>query len=296
MKRHDRVPEIYFYEWSVSRWRSSETRAQLSPLGRGIYREILDLCYVQGSIPKDLKILAAQCDCSMADLETIWPVIGRHFCKHKRDAERLTNKTADVIRENCLRYFQRQKRNAQSGGNAKALGIKNIPSSGSATFKSGSAQYNTIQDNTIQKNTTTERRGAALTITPGEILQIADLGEFAERLYARHPKKRNKPLVEQFIAGLPRSWELKAKRVGAETLDEFLAVIEASHVAECSNADWQKEAGRYAPKLDEWLSDEGYTAHADRIRKQSVKIPEPPSAREVYLRQKAEAEARGEEF
>lgn len=130
LKRQDRVPEVHFYEWSVSRWRASETRALLTSAGRGIYREILDLCYVQGSIPKDHHILAVQCNCGVEELEAIWPIIARHFYQDKHDPKRLRNKFSEVRRRTFFQYVKAQKANAKKGGEAKAKHNTNLPSGG----------------------------------------------------------------------------------------------------------------------------------------------------------------------
>lgn len=147
MKHQDRQPEVYYYEWSVNRWRASETRALLNSAGRGIYREILDLCYVQGSIPKDIATLAKQCDCEPSEIEAIWAIISRHFYQDKHDKNRLRNKFSEVKRKTFFAHMKTQKQNASNGGAAKSRKSNKISSS-------GSAQENTTQHNTTQHNTT----------------------------------------------------------------------------------------------------------------------------------------------
>ncbi len=118
--------------------------------------------------------------------------------------------------------------------------------------------------------------------------------DWADKLYARHPKKKNRPLVEGFFAELPRKWKPLAKRAGVTSMADLLLLIDRAHAAECSGLDWQKEHGSFAPKLDVWLADEGYTAHAARASPPVV--PDPPSQVEIWRREKAAVEARGEEY
>lgn len=68
----------------------------------------------------------------------------------------------------------------------------------------------------------------------------------ATRMYARHPKKRHRTLVEQAVAAI------------AAAHPEKLAAIEECHAAWSVTPQWTEQNGRYAPPLDEWLVDEGY--------------------------------------
>lgn len=130
MRRRDRFAEVYFYEWSINRWRTSETRTQLSMAGRGIYRELLDLCYAQGSISKDFRVLAAQVGCDPVELEQIWPLIRRHFYTDKHDPERLKNHASDQYRKHFFGYIEGQKQKGRLGGLQNVPVISDIGSSG----------------------------------------------------------------------------------------------------------------------------------------------------------------------
>lgn len=72
-----------------------------------------------------------------------------------------------------------------------------------------------------------------------------------ERLYDRHPKKRDLVLVEHECM---RLWAQK----NGDALDLFRE-IDRVHELWCASEGWTKENGRYAPKLAEWLSDRGWT-------------------------------------
>lgn len=69
--------------------------------------------------------------------------------------------------------------------------------------------------------------------------------ECAERIYGRHHKKSNLPLVPEALR--------KAQQFAP------LAEIEECHSAWCDDASWTKDNGQYCPKLDIWLSDRGFT-------------------------------------
>lgn len=72
----------------------------------------------------------------------------------------------------------------------------------------------------------------------------AEIGGAVERMYARHPKKKDLVLV-------PDSLE---KAVSVKSLEE----IEAVHSAWCTTPEWKESNGRFVPSLAKWLSDRGY--------------------------------------
>lgn len=75
-------------------------------------------------------------------------------------------------------------------------------------------------------------------------------GYWIERMYARHPKKKNLPLVQD--------WCVQAWARFPEPLQQFRE-IDRVHALWCATEDWRKKNGNFAPKLDEWLGDRGWT-------------------------------------
>lgn len=114
--KKNRIPEIHFYEWRVLAWRTSTTRARLDHEGRSIFRELLDIAYTQGSIPRQRDEQAAVADCSADSIERIWPVIKKHFSVDPNDPEKLKNPQSDLYRREYFLYLRKQKRNGSKGG------------------------------------------------------------------------------------------------------------------------------------------------------------------------------------
>src|ERR1700749_1687060 len=107
----ERSAEVVFYEWGISRWLTSRTRMALDCAGRSIYRELLDLCYAQGSIPKDPETLMRHCGATREEWDRAWPIIKRHFHQDKHDSESLLNDQASVFRKNYFAYIEEQRKN-----------------------------------------------------------------------------------------------------------------------------------------------------------------------------------------
>jgi hypothetical protein len=110
------------------------------------------------------------------------------------------------------------------------------------------------------------------------------LAAASERMYAKHPKKRNLVL----IPGALVSAVSKAPDPNA-----LLGEIEAAHTLWSVSPDWTKESGRYCPKLDEWISDRGWTVLPERQPEESsvVSTMDPETARRIRERRRQEAEA-----
>ncbi len=94
------------------------------------------------------------------------------------------------------------------------------------------------------------------------VLRIGELtpAEWAERLYGRHPKKRNRTLVEQVVCSLAANPDKAIAHASVKTASELFALIDRAHEILSATHDWTKDGARYCPKLDEWLTDEGYRA------------------------------------
>ncbi len=126
----ERASEVVFYEWGITRWLTSRTRMELDCAGRSIYRELIDLCYAQGSIPSDPKMLMRHCGATQAEWDRTWPMIARHFHKAKHDSEALCNDQADVFRQNYFKYCAEQREKGKKGGRPKSNGINKMKTNG----------------------------------------------------------------------------------------------------------------------------------------------------------------------
>jgi hypothetical protein len=126
--KKDRTPEIHFYEWRVSVWLASETRDRLDATGRGIYRELLDHCYTQGSFPDDPEWICKRCACTSGQFQSVWEIIARHFPISNRAGYRW-NMLANITRKEYHSYVRRQQ-NRRKSGLYKPHGISSVDGAG----------------------------------------------------------------------------------------------------------------------------------------------------------------------
>lgn len=71
--------EFASYMWSVVDWRTDQMYLLLDNRAKGIYRELIDECWINGSIPSDPSLLSTLCRETLDDFLPVWAVIEKRF-------------------------------------------------------------------------------------------------------------------------------------------------------------------------------------------------------------------------
>jgi len=79
---------------------------------RGFYRELLDHCHTEGSIPDDPVLLARMCAVSVKEAKRLLPKVRAQFVK---EGDRLVNPKASEVREKLFGYHERQQKSGTAG-------------------------------------------------------------------------------------------------------------------------------------------------------------------------------------
>lgn len=96
------------YPWYVGDWRASETRVNLTLEERGLYRELLDSCYIERSLPTDERKLARIANCSDEEFARCWPAVKTLFSE--RNDRYFHGKVSEVLGK--LDGYSEQRREA----------------------------------------------------------------------------------------------------------------------------------------------------------------------------------------
>jgi uncharacterized protein YdaU (DUF1376 family) len=97
---------IQSYPWYIADWRESETRISLSLAERGLYRELLDYCYLEGSLPSN-EVTLAKLSCSTTqEFKQTWPNVAHLF---ERDGDRLIHRKVNEVRAKLAAYHEQKK-------------------------------------------------------------------------------------------------------------------------------------------------------------------------------------------
>lgn len=220
---------IHSYPWYISDWRESPTRRKLTLEQRALYRELLDYCYFEGSLPDDERELCLIALASEKEFKRCWPAVRPSFIE--RDGRLYHQRVSDVRLK--LEAWHEQKRNAGAiGGRAKASAKRSL------------------QQPLNGRSSHPLPLPLPLPHPPPPGSAFAMDSAF-EKLYSRHPKKKDRPFAEtNFFDAMNNAPEP----------EKLFSVIDAAHAELCRSDDWTKAKGFYAPKLANWIADRGWTA------------------------------------
>lgn len=109
---------IHSYPWYVADWRQSETRIRLALPERAIYRELLDYCWAEGSLPTDEKTLAVICACDIREFRKSWKAVKQLFIEQDG---RLTHHRVVAGRDKLQSWNEARREAGKKGGLGKAI-------------------------------------------------------------------------------------------------------------------------------------------------------------------------------
>lgn len=116
---------IQSYPWYIADWRESETRISLSLAERGLYRELLDYCYLEGSLPKDQTRLSRLAGCSPKEFSQSWGPVSKLF---DEDGDRLTHRKVNEVKAKVLKYHEQKKHAGAASGRSRRERSLNVRS------------------------------------------------------------------------------------------------------------------------------------------------------------------------
>lgn len=112
-----------WYPWYWKNWRLSEARETMNGVERGIYRELLDYCWSDGSIPDDVAAIARLTKHDEATIQAAWATVGKWFIRGA-DGRLYNAQMTEVRAKQEARYHGLQKRGkkgAKKRWNATAI-------------------------------------------------------------------------------------------------------------------------------------------------------------------------------
>lgn len=182
---------IASYPWYISDWRQDEDVLNMTAEQQGIYRNLLDICWDQGSLPPDEKALRKFAMCEGAEWRRAWPVVRGKFTEIEG---RLHNAKVDAKRPEVLRAAASR---TQSASNAARLRWESVRSASRtaepmpdacAAHSEGNADLcGTLPYPTLPNQTCTP--GASESTWTGP-----DYEDLARQIWERFPKARRGPL------------------------------------------------------------------------------------------------------
>lgn len=239
-----------WYKWQHTDWLTSETRFTLSLIERGLYRDLLDIHYSEGSISADVDVLIRMCACSETEFKTAWEGVAKFFDPHPTKEGRLVNRKALSIIEEQAKYQKTKQKNGRLGGRPRKTDRKATGFQTKTETKAITTHNNTVSTSN-EVDTPKPPQGAIPAPTPKR--QV--FGEFGWV-----------QLSEQEVQKLH-------ERVGIETAADYIARFD-QWVEEAPNAKHsgvkRKDRKAYASILN-WIDrDQKEGKHDTRTKRQQI--------------------------
>ena len=112
------------YQWYVKDAMSDERYVLLTLEQRGAYRDLLDLQWIQGSIPSDIDDLARLLRTDSATMAAIWRAVGSFFAEVAGSPGRLANRRLERERENIESQRRKKSEAGKKGAESRWSGRK----------------------------------------------------------------------------------------------------------------------------------------------------------------------------
>jgi uncharacterized protein YdaU (DUF1376 family) len=218
--------------------------------GRAIYRELLDYCWLNGSLPADEKHLAKIADCTVARMRKHWAIFGKMFILN---GDRYENERVNQMRPELVRWRESKKRNGALGGKKKAENLATAKAIAEATAVPIALPI-ALANSYPSSSSSSSSSIVSTPIFPALDPAAADFHQtpeyWSEKLREIHPKPSPRRLVEQFCVD---HW---LKCGDAAKYAAFMLTVSGSLTQWCEA--WARNGNRFAPSLDKWLHDESY--------------------------------------
>ncbi len=128
-----KLPPLPYYKWEWQAFRASRAVQRMDYIQKGLYRELLDECWVEGCIPNDIESLADICGCPIDVMASAWQVLSKRFVE--KDGF-LVNEMLDSKRTEKDQERANKSLNGKQGGIKKAKNNSTLESSESTSLAS----------------------------------------------------------------------------------------------------------------------------------------------------------------
>lgn len=196
---------IHSYPWYIADWRGSETRIRMTLEERAIYRDLLDHCWEQGSLPNDEQMLAKICSATPSEFKRSWPAVKKSFIE---DGDRIRHAKVDAKRPEVIRLTEQRREAGKASAEARAKRASQRSSNERSTSVETSAST-LLQPSSTTTSTTTITSNKDISPSPMANGGVVDLdpiplegrnGELSVGKVKRERKVFVKPTMEEVEA------------------------------------------------------------------------------------------------
>ena len=160
-----------YYKWFWQDYRADRNVQRMDYIARGLYRELLDECWVEGSLPNEPESLAELCDCPVDVLANAWQVLSK--CFDLVDG-RLVSPVIESLRTEQDALRVKRQESGRLGGVAKSSNTNNGLANASTCLPIASVCH-------IEEKRREEKRRERVLVTTGDESPSVPVGERVPR-------------------------------------------------------------------------------------------------------------------
>lgn len=262
-------PDIFWYRWDVEQWRSSETNLRLTSAGRGIYRELIDYCWMHGSIPAEVPTLTTISKATQREFSAVWPIINGCFTEVEG---RLHHWKVDAERPSLVARIKQAREAGASGGRSKAHAVAN------AVAHARPHAVAEVVPNALAESKPALKRSLALALATSNH-NISPPPPIAEKLPELAADEMDpQQQIHDAIEAVAKFWPVIGNKTYAQSawerasatfvggVDGWCRSIVQTALRHASAHDRIREQNprHFVPTLERWVSDGDYTSPPPR--------------------------------
>jgi uncharacterized protein YdaU (DUF1376 family) len=222
--------KIHSYPWYTDDWYGKETWLSMSCEERGIYRELLDHCFEEGSLPDREEVLQKRCGATDKEWKRS---SAKPLSKFERIDDRLRHRKVDEIRHKLLDWREQKADAGRRSAEAKRQRKLNDRSNGNII--------------SLQPSTSSTTSSTPYPQADGD-----EIANIAVAIINRHPhpqKMRMKDFLQAVLS----------KQQPNENLADVIAEVDRNHRALCDltveDGGWKGGQMKYKqiPALRDWV-------------------------------------------
>jgi len=205
------LPPLHYYKWHWQAWRANRSVQQMSYIEKGLYRELLDECWVEGCIPNNIEMLAEICNCPIDVMANAWLKISKCFVDIDGN---LINTRIEKERTEKDSHRIKMAIAGKKGGASKSLkedGFIQKPSKSQAKASKSHIEEKSKEEESkgeiVAKATDTVKESTTITLNNLAVI-LPDLPRQVASDFLTVRKAKKLPLTQTALAGISREAEI----------------------------------------------------------------------------------------
>lgn len=244
---------IHSYPWYINDWRSSETRIKLALSERAIYRELIDYCWSEGSMPNEERTLAVICACDLREFKKAWKAVKPLFIEQDG---RLTHHRVAEGRAKLQSWNESRREAGKKGGLGRAIAQAKIEATANQELKPSTSTSTSVPKTPPPPARVSQPEFEPFESGPDPVQSVSEAVETCAQFW---PNIGNKTYAKS-------AWEKAATGAAQGVAGWCRDIVETAKVhAPAHVAAKQADRRHFIPTLERWVANGDYTSPPPKV-------------------------------